>query len=120
MANVPGRVVAAAAEIDSALLSKIENGRKLPTSAQLAALATFFDVPAGPLESQRMAEEIFRRYGEKEELAAAAGIIREAAGEYGVKNVSTTAHKSGGPVNKRKETGKTRFSRRNAAQSDAQ
>jgi transcriptional regulator with XRE-family HTH domain len=119
-AKVPGRVVAAAAEIDSALLSKIENGRKLPTSAQLAALATFFKVPAGPLESQRMAEEIIHRYGQREELAAAAAIIREAAGEYRVQNVSITADKSGQPVNKQKETGKTRFSRRNAAQSDAQ
>jgi hypothetical protein len=101
MADVPGRVVAAAAEID-------------------AALATYFQVPAGPLESQRMAEEILRRYGQREELAAAAAIIGEAAGEYRAKNVSITAHKSGGPVNKRKETGNPRFSRRNAAQSDAQ
>ena len=119
-AKVPGRVVAAAAEIDSALLSKIENGKKLPTSAQLAAMASFFKVPIGPLESQRMAEEIVRRYGQSKEFGAAAIIIRESAGEYPVKSVSTTTHKSEQPVNKLKQTGKTRFSRRIPAKSDAQ
>jgi len=42
--------------MDSGLLSKIENGKRLPTQEQLAAPAK--KVPGGPLEARRVAEEI--------------------------------------------------------------
>src|SRR4051812_13612506 len=75
----PGWRVGAAAEMDSTLLSKIENGRRRPTAAQLAALAQFYGVDAGRLESLRLAEEIMEKYGASPELAAAGAILQEEA-----------------------------------------
>ena len=100
-ADLPGWKVAAAAEMDSGLLSKIETGKRLPTQMQLAALAKFFDVPAGLLEQRRLAEEMLRRYGDHPEIDAATTILREEVGEYRVKKRSTAASKAAKAVNKR-------------------
>ncbi len=102
-AQVPGRTIAAAAEIDSAVLSKIENGKRLPTAPQLAAMAQYFKVALAPLEARRVAEDMKRRYGGHANFAEVTSILREEAGEYRVKKVPAAVSKSGQPVNKRRK-----------------
>ena len=58
----PLRVVAAAIEVDSSLLSKIEHGERLPTKQQLEKLAKYFDVPLEELIAQAIAEKIVTSY----------------------------------------------------------
>ena len=58
----PLRVVAAAIEVDSSLLSKIEHGERLPTEQQLEKLAAYFDVPLEELTAQAIAEKIVTSY----------------------------------------------------------
>lgn len=60
--NEPLRVVAAAIEVDSSLLSKIENGDRLPTEPQLERLAWYFDIPLEELAAQAIAEKIVTSY----------------------------------------------------------
>ena len=80
--------------MDSALLSKIELGLRLPTQEQTAALAKFFGVRATELESMRMAEKFIADNGHNPEAAALAlARIRESAGEYRVKTKRATANK---------------------------
>jgi len=57
--GVPLRVVAAAAEMDTALLSKVELGQRLPTEKQTAALAAYFGVPLEEMEAKRIAERFW-------------------------------------------------------------
>jgi transcriptional regulator with XRE-family HTH domain len=83
-----------AAGMDSALLSKIELGQRLPTKEQTAALAKFFAVDLNELEGMRMAER-FRADNSHNPAAAAlaAARIHESAGEYRVKTKAATASK---------------------------
>lgn len=103
-ADVPGWKAAGAAEMDSTLLSKIENGKRLPTQEQLAALAKFFKVPFEPLEARRLAEEMRKWHGDNPAFAAASAILREEAGEYRAKNVSTAVSKPTKAVNNRRKS----------------
>ena len=100
-ADLPGWKVAAAAEMDSTKLSKIENGKRLPTAAQLAALAKFFKVAVEPLETRRLAEDMMKSYGAHPGFEAASAIVREEAGEYRVKKRSMPVGKPAKSVNKR-------------------
>ena len=102
-AGRPGREVAAAAKIDSGLLSKIENGRRSVTQAQLAAMAKFFKVELAPLEARRIAEEMFRWHGDNPAFGEATSILREEAGEYLVKKRSATVSKPAKSVSKPKK-----------------
>ena len=104
MADVPGWKAAAAAKMDASLLSKIENGKRTVTQDQLAALAKFFKVPAGPLEARRVAEDMKKRYGDHPNLTEATSILREEAGEYLAKKVSTAVSNRAKPVNKRRKS----------------
>ena len=101
---LPIRVPAAAAEMDPTLLSKIENGKRLPTEAQTAALAKFFGVPAEPMHGARIAESFLREHSGHPAFAQASALIQEAAGEYRVKKMSAAVNKSGKPVNKRRKS----------------
>ena len=58
----PLRVVAAAIEVDSSLMSKIEHGERLPTEQQLEKLAKYFDIPLNELTAQLIAEKIVSSY----------------------------------------------------------
>jgi transcriptional regulator with XRE-family HTH domain len=60
--NEPLRVIAAAIEVDSSLLSKIEHGDRLPTEQQLARLASYFDIPLEELAAHAIAEKIVMSY----------------------------------------------------------
>jgi transcriptional regulator with XRE-family HTH domain len=112
--GLPLRLPAAAAEIDSALLSKIELGQRLPTRAQLAALTRFYGIENGPFEARRLAEEMLRSHGDDPALAEATAIIREEAGEYRVKNIRASVNKPGKSVSNRKKTKRAALSPRPA------
>lgn len=58
----PLRVVAAAIEVDSSLLSKIEHGERLPTDQQLEKLAKHFNILLEELTALAIAEKIVTSY----------------------------------------------------------
>ncbi len=78
------RQVAAAADMDSTVLSRIELGDRLPTPEQTAALARFFARPATELEAARIAEKFWKENRRNSAVAAAVCLIQEAAAEYRV------------------------------------
>ncbi len=101
----------AAADMDSALLSRIETGKHPVRADQLVKLAAFLRVSLEPLETQRLAEEMARLYGSHPGFAAAAAIVRENAGEYRVNKSpdagskrSATGSKSASSVSNRKKS----------------
>lgn len=77
--KLPIRRVAAAADIDTAHLSKIELGQRLPTTAQTTALATFFNLPPKELAAQRIAEKFWKENQGTPETHRAAALIKKAS-----------------------------------------
>src|SRR5262245_34423290 len=63
--------VAAAARMDSASLSKIELGERLPTQEQAALLAAFFEVPASDMEGRRIVAKFWQENGDNPAVAEA-------------------------------------------------
>jgi transcriptional regulator with XRE-family HTH domain len=95
------RTVAAAADMDTSLLSKIELGQRFPTPEQSAGLARHFGVPPTELDGVRMADEILKKLAENPAAAELAlARIEECAGEYRVSNRRTTGNKPAPVVNK--------------------
>lgn len=80
--DVPLRVVAAAAEMDTALLSKIELGQRLPTEKQAASLATFFDLPSEEIEAKRIAEKFWHEHNQNPAAMRAVSLIKAAPKEH--------------------------------------
>lgn len=78
--GVPLRVVAAAADLDSTLLSKIELGDRLPTDAQAKALAGYYRIPAAEMRRRVVAGRIMQQFGDDPVLRDAISIVREEAG----------------------------------------
>ena len=76
--NLPLRRVAAAADMDTAHLSKIELGQRLPTETQTKALAAFFKLPLEALASKRIAEKFLLEHRRSAGVARAATLIKEA------------------------------------------
>jgi HTH-type transcriptional regulator, competence development regulator len=81
------RDVAAAADMDVAVLSKIELGQRVATEDQTRNLAKFFGVNETEAQARRMVEK-FRQEGEENPEAArrAVCILAEGAGLYRTKN----------------------------------
>ena len=75
--NEPLRIVAAALEIDSTLLSKIEHGERFPTSAQLPKFATYFNLPVDDLTALVIADKILWKYGRQVITLQAVTIVKE-------------------------------------------
>jgi len=73
--GVPLRVAAAAAEMDTALLSKVELGQRLPTEKQTAALAAYFSVPLERMEAKRLAEKFWMENKDNPAAERAARLI---------------------------------------------
>lgn len=67
----PLRIVAAAARMDSTLLSRIERGERLPTPAQLEALALHLGADPTELETLATASRLLRRHGSDSVIRAA-------------------------------------------------
>jgi transcriptional regulator with XRE-family HTH domain len=81
----PLRVVAAAVEIDSTLLSKIERGERLPTEAQLIKFAEYFDVALNELATRVIADRIVTEYGHQGSATLQAlELVRERIAPYQV------------------------------------
>lgn len=78
----PLRVVAAAIEIDSTLLSKIERGERFPTDAQITRFAKYFDIPLDKLMAQVIADRIVSDYGYQPTTLQAVNIVRERVAPY--------------------------------------
>jgi transcriptional regulator with XRE-family HTH domain len=78
----PLRIVAAAVEIDSTLLSRLEHGDRFPTEAQISKFAKFFKVPEPELKGRVIADKVSSEYGDDHAALHAAYIIRERATVY--------------------------------------
>lgn len=81
--NVPLRVVAAAVEIDSTLLSRLELGERFPTDEQIKRFADYFQLSTEELTAQVIADRIIAAYGAEEVTARAADLVKERLGHYG-------------------------------------
>lgn len=77
---VPLRVVAAAVDLDSTLLSKLELGDRLPTDKQAVALAGYYRIPADEMRQKLLAARILSQFGGDPALAQAISIVREETG----------------------------------------
>jgi len=64
--------------MDTAHLSKIELGQRLPTEAQTKALAAFFNLPIEDLASKRIAEKFLLEHRTSTGVTRAASMIKEA------------------------------------------
>lgn len=83
--ELPLRVVAAAAEMDQAHLSKVELGQRLLTAEQAAAIAKFFDVDANEIEARRIVEKFRLEHADNPAAEQAIQMLHEDPAAYGVK-----------------------------------
>lgn len=86
--------VAAGAEMDSTLLSKIELGHRLPTQEQAGLLAKFFNIGVGEVEGRRIMAKFWREHGDNPAVGEAVQKIQETAAAFVVNK----------PVNRRRKT----------------
>ena len=83
--KLPLRSVAAATEIDSTLLSKIELSQRLPTEEQTRAFAAFFEVSFEDMEAKRLAERFWMENGDNPAVHKAVNLLREQTTDYKTK-----------------------------------
>jgi transcriptional regulator with XRE-family HTH domain len=76
--NVPLRVVAAAAEMDQAHLSKVELGHRVPTDRQATALARYFGVDSHEMEARRIAEKFRQDFADNPAAGTAVQMLHDA------------------------------------------
>ena len=84
--ELPLRVVAAAAEMDQAHLSKAELGQRLLTSEQAAAIAKFFKLDATEMEARRIAETFRTEHADNPAAMQAVQMLHENSAPYGKTN----------------------------------
>ena len=77
--GVPLRVVAAAVEMDSTLLSKLEVGDRIPTDTQAEALRRYYGVKVEEMRRRVVAARILHDYGDDPALPDALSLVREEA-----------------------------------------
>jgi len=88
--------VAAAAQMDSASLSKIELGERLPTQEQAAMLAAFFEVPESDMEGRRIAAKFWLEHGDNPAVGEALQKLHDTAPAYIVnKSVNKPGNSTG-------------------------
>jgi len=75
--DVPLRVVAAAADMDQAHLSKVELGHRVPTEKQAAALARYFGVNAHDMEARRIAEKFRQDFADNPAAGKAVQMLND-------------------------------------------
>lgn len=86
--GLPIRVVAAAAEMDQAHLSKVELGQRLLTAKQASAIAKFFEMDSEEIEAHRIAEKFRHDNADNPAAERAIYILHEDSAPYGLKNNS--------------------------------
>lgn len=74
--QLPLRVVAAAAEMDQAHLSKVERGQRALTNAQAIAIAKFFGLDIIEVDARRIAEKFCLDYGDNPAAEQAINMLR--------------------------------------------
>jgi len=79
--KLPLRSIAAVAEMDSTLLSKIELSQRLPTEEQTRAFANYFNVSFEDLEAKRLAERFWSEHGDSPAIGKVVALITAAASE---------------------------------------
>jgi HTH-type transcriptional regulator, competence development regulator len=75
--GVPLRVVAGAAEMDQAHLSKVELGQRIPTEKQSAALARYFGVEVHDAEARRIAEKFRQDFADNPAAGKAVQLLND-------------------------------------------
>ena len=83
--ELPLRVVAAAAEMDQAHLSKAELGQRLLTTEQAAAIAKFFKIDANEIEARRIVERFRLEHADNPAAEQAINMLHEDPAIYGGK-----------------------------------
>lgn len=83
--ELPLRVVAAAAEMDQAHLSKVELGQRLLTAEQAAAIAKFFGLDANEIEARRIVEKFRLEHADNPAAEQAIHMLHDAPAAYGTK-----------------------------------
>ncbi len=83
--DLPLRAVAEAAGMDLAHLQKIEQGFRIATEEQAAALARFFKVDAMTMQARRIAEKFRQEFGDSPAAGTAISILAEEARPYRVR-----------------------------------
>lgn len=79
------RSVAAAADMDSSHLGKVERGERLPTSEQAGAIARFLGIDETDVRIRLVAAKLLQQCGGDPSLArAAAGFVQKQAAAYPV------------------------------------
>jgi Fic family protein/DNA-binding XRE family transcriptional regulator len=68
--------------IDQALVSKFENGSRLPTRTQVKDLSHYLDIPEGQLMSQWIKEKFLTEFGHEEFVDNALQLVREELASY--------------------------------------
>lgn len=80
--KAPLRVVAAAVEIDSTLLSRFELGDRFPTDQQIKRFSDYFQLPLDDLVAQVIADRIVASYGAEKLTLKAVDRVKERIAEY--------------------------------------
>lgn len=75
--GVPLRIVAAAADMDQAHLSKVELGYRIPTKKQSAALARYFGLDSHEVEARRIAEKFRQDFADNPAAGKAVQILND-------------------------------------------
>lgn len=75
--DVPLRVVAAAADMDQAHLSKIELGHRIPTEKQAVAIARYFGVDSHDMEARRIAEKFHQDFADNPAAGKAVQMLND-------------------------------------------
>lgn len=83
--ELPLRVIAAAAEMDQAHLSKVELGQRLLTAEQASAIANFFEIDANEIEARRIVERFRLEHADNPAAEQAINMLHEDPAAYGVK-----------------------------------
>lgn len=83
--ELPLRVVAAAAEMDQAHLSKVELGQRLLTADQASSIAKFFGIDANETEARRIVERFRLEHADNPAAEQAINMLHEHPAIYGGK-----------------------------------
>lgn len=83
--ELPLRVVAAAAEMDQAHLSKVELGQRLLTAEQAVAIAEFFELDVNEIEARRIVERFRLEHADNPAAQQAINMLHEDPAIYGGK-----------------------------------
>ena len=75
--QLPLRVVAAAAEMDQAHLSKVELGQRLLTADQSSAIAKFFGIDSTEIEARRIVERFRLEHADNPAAEQAVNMLHE-------------------------------------------